>query len=118
MNRTVAGTAKQRRSRGGVRAKQDRLAVGLDPAAKSANLLQLRRARGQVDGVQRMLEEDRYCADIIVQIIAARASLQLVAKNLLASHLKACNKAAANSGAAAVDQMYQELVDLVSKMAR
>lgn len=96
----------------------DRLAAGVVPAARAANVIQLRRARGQVDGVERMIEEDRYCADIIIQITAARASLQVVANSLLAAHLKACHKAAVNNGGAVADEMYQELVDLVSKMAK
>ncbi len=96
----------------------DRVAAGIDPAARAANLLQLRRARGQVDGIERMIEDDRYCADIIVQITAARASLQTVAKSLLEAHLKACHKAAMNNGGAAADAMYQELLGLVLTMTR
>lgn len=96
----------------------DRLAAGIDPAARAANILQLRRARGQVDGIERMIAEDRYCADIIVQITAARASLQVVANSLLEAHLKACHKAAMDNGGAAADLMYQELVGLVSKMTK
>lgn len=96
----------------------DRLAAGIDPAARSANLLQLQRAKGQIDGIRRMIEEDRYCADIIIQITAARASLQVVAKSLLNAHLLACHKAAMNNGGAAADEMYQELVELVSKMTK
>lgn len=93
-------------------------AVGVAPAARAANLVQLRRARGQVDGVERMIEQDRYCADIIMQITAARASLQAVANALLEAHLKACHRAAMNNGGAQADEMYQELVDLVSRMAK
>lgn len=96
----------------------ERMASGIEPAARAANIRQLRRAMGQVDGIARMIEQDRYCADIIVQITAARASLQVVAKSLLESHLKACHKAAMKNGGAGVDQMYQELVDLVGKMAK
>ncbi|MBC7772918.1 MAG: metal-sensitive transcriptional regulator [Pyrinomonadaceae bacterium] len=96
----------------------DRLAAGVAPAARTANVLQLRRARGQVDGIERMIQQDRYCADIIVQITAARASLQVVANSLLESHLKACHKSAMNNGGAAADEMYQELVKLVSKMTK
>ncbi len=96
----------------------DRLSAGINPAERTANILQLRRARGQVDGIERMIEEDRYCADIIVQITAVRASLQVVAKSLLASHLKACHMAAVGNRGAIADKMYQELVDLVSKMAK
>jgi len=96
----------------------DRLAAGVDPAARAANILQLRRARGQVDGIERMLEDDRYCADIIVQITAARASLQVVANSLLEAHLKACHKAAMAHDGTMADHMYGELVSLVSKMTK
>ena len=95
-----------------------RQAAGIDPAARSANILQLRRARGQIDGIERMIEEDRYCVDIIVQITAARASLQVVANALLQSHLKACHQAAAGNGGAIADSMYQELISLVTKMTK
>ncbi len=95
-----------------------RMADRVAPAAMAADLMQMRRAKGQVDGIQRMIEDGRYCADIIVQITAARASLQAVAKDLLARHLKACHQAAMSNGGAAADEMYQELVDLVSKMAK
>lgn len=95
-----------------------RLAAGIDPAARAANIMQLRRAKGQIEGVERMIEEDRYCADIIHQITAARASLQVVAKSLLEAHLRTCHNAAMSNGGAAADRMYQELVDLVSKMAK
>ncbi|MFN0131393.1 MAG: metal-sensitive transcriptional regulator [Phycisphaerales bacterium] len=96
----------------------DRLANGIDPVARAANIQQLRRARGQIEGIERMIEQDRYCADIITQITAARASLQVVAKALLAAHLKACHKAAMNNGGTEADRMYQELVDLVAKMSK
>jgi DNA-binding FrmR family transcriptional regulator len=95
-----------------------RMAAGSDPAAKTAHLVHMKRIKGQVEGIQRMIEEERYCADIIVQITAARASLQAVAKTLLAEHLKTCTLAAIRDGGRAADTMYQELVDLVSKMAR
>ncbi len=95
-----------------------RRAVGINPAARAANILQIRRAKGQVDGIERMIEEDRYYADIIIQITAARASLQVVAKSLLQSHLKACHEAAMNNGGAEADEMYQELVELVARMSR
>jgi DNA-binding FrmR family transcriptional regulator len=118
MARKRASTKPSKRSRAAEDRFVNRLAAGVDPAARAANILQLHRARGQVDGVERMIEEDRYCADIILQITAARASLQVVASALLEAHLKACHRAAMNSGGAAADQMYQELVGLVSKMSK
>jgi len=118
MPRKVAKRIASKPARAEQAATANRLAAGTIPAARSANILQLKRARGQIDGIERMLEEDRYCADIIIQITAARASLQVVAKSLLEAHLKACHEAAMANGGAAADKMYQELVDLVSKMAR
>jgi DNA-binding FrmR family transcriptional regulator len=123
MRKEAAGMPKKaqsasRRSGKGAGVGEGRVSAALDPAAKAANLLQLRRARGQVDGVERMIDGDRYCADIILQITAARASLQAVAKDLLTRHLKACHAAAMKNGGAAADEMYQELVDLVAKMAK
>lgn len=96
----------------------DRLAAGVDPAVRAANIRQLRRARGQASGVERMLEDDRYCTDIITQITAARASLQVVAQSLLESHLKTCHSAAISGDGAAADRMYQDLVCMVSQMSR
>jgi DNA-binding FrmR family transcriptional regulator len=114
----AAKTRARAPSREPIESQSDRMAAGLDPVAKAANTLQMRRARGQVDGIMRMIEDDRYCVDIIVQITAARASLQAVAKDLLARHLKSCHMAARDNGGAEADRMYQELVDLVSKMAK
>lgn len=118
MGRKTVHTKPSIRARGRTSANRNRPAGGSDPTARAANLLQLRRASGQVQGVQRMLEAGRYCTDIIVQITAARASLQTVAKDLLNRHLKICHRAAMNNGGTAAEAMYQELVDLVSKMAK
>ena len=95
-----------------------RRAVGVDADIKSANLKHLRRIEGQVAGIARMVEGDRYCTDIVTQIAAVRESLQSVAKNLLRNHLKHCAAAAIKSGPSKADVMYDELVDLVGKIAR
>ena len=50
----------------------------------------LRRIRGQVEGIERMVEEDRYCIDVLTQISAAQAALDKVALGLLDDHAKAC----------------------------
>ena len=96
----------------------DPLSIVAVPACKAANLLQLRRAKGQIVGIERMIQDDRICADIIVQVTAARASLQVVAKDLLAQRLKACHIASTNNGGAGAEEMYQDLADLVSRMAK
>jgi DNA-binding FrmR family transcriptional regulator len=50
----------------------------------------LKRIAGQIGGIQKMVEQDRYCVDIVMQMSAARAALSKVAKILLASHLETC----------------------------
>jgi DNA-binding FrmR family transcriptional regulator len=52
--------------------------------------LRLKRIAGQVAGIQRMIEEDRYCMEILTQITAARAALAKVSKLILSSHLRTC----------------------------
>ena len=95
-----------------------RRAAGVDADIKQANLKHLRRIEGQVRGLIRLVEEDRYCADIVTQVSAVRESLQSVAKNLLRNHLKHCATAAIRKGKADANAMYDELVDLVGKIAR
>ena len=99
-------------------AKAGRKAVAVDQVLKASNIVRLKRAEGQVRGVVRMVEEDRYCADTIIQIAAAQESLRAVAKNLLKNHLKHCARAALKAGEAEADAMCNELMDVMSKIAR
>lgn len=98
--------------------KESRKAVAVEPDLKAANLIRLKRTAGQVQGIVRMVEADRYCADVIIQIAAAQESLRAVAKNLLKNHLKHCARAALKAGAAEADAMCNELMDVMSKIAR
>jgi DNA-binding FrmR family transcriptional regulator len=98
--------------------KAGRKAVAVDQVLKASNIVRLKRAEGQVRGVLRMVEEDRYCADTIIQIAAAQESLRAVAKNLLKNHLKHCARAALKAGQAEADAMCNELMDVMSKIAR
>ncbi|QOJ15967.1 MAG: metal-sensitive transcriptional regulator [Planctomycetia bacterium] len=93
-------------------------AVGVDAAIKAANLKHLRRIEGQVRGIAQMIEEDRYCADIIQQAAAVQESLRSVAKNLLRNHLSHCAVAAMSKDGAKRDDMIEELLELVGKVAR
>lgn len=93
-------------------------AVGVDVALKDANLKHLRRIEGQVRGIAAMIEEDRYCVDIIQQAAAVQESLRSVAKNLLRNHLSHCAVAAMSQEGAKRDDMIEELVELVAKVAR
>ena len=94
-------------------------AVGVDPALKDANRKRLRRIEGQIRGLQKMVEEDRYCADVIVQIAAAQEALRGVARNLMKNHLHHCAaKALASGKKQESERMYDELLELVYKHLR
>ncbi|HKR07704.1 MAG TPA: metal-sensitive transcriptional regulator [Gemmatimonadaceae bacterium] len=90
-----------------------RKAVGVDPEVKSRNLTRLRRIEGQVRGLQKMVDEDRYCADILTQISSVQEALRGVGRELMRNHLKHCATGAIRTGGEEADQMYDELVDLM-----
>ena len=96
----------------------DRKAAGVDSGIKSANLRRLRRIEGQVRGLQKMVEEDRYCADIITQIASVQEALRGVARQLMRNHLKHCAATAIKQGEPEAQAMYDELLDLVYKHLR
>jgi len=93
-------------------------AVAVDPAIKDANMKRLRRIEGQVRGLQKMVEEDRYCPDIITQIASVQEALRGVGRQLLRNHLKHCAAAAIKKGPADADRTYDELLDIVYKHLR
>lgn len=95
-----------------------RKAVAVDPEVKERNLKRLRRLEGQVRGVQKMVEEDRYCADIMTQIAAVHEALRSVAHELMRNHLKHCAATAIRSGGSDAEAMYDELMDLLHKLNR
>jgi len=90
-----------------------RKAVGVDPEVKSRNIKRLRRIEGQVRGLQKMVDEDRYCADILTQISSVQEALRGVGKELMRNHLKHCATGAIRSGGEDADRMYDELVELM-----
>src|SRR5436305_13853059 len=98
---------------GGCMKKSTRKAAGVDPGIKAANLKRLRRIEGQVRGLQKMVEEDRYCADIMVQLSSVQEALRAVGRELLRNHLKHCASAAIRSSDADAEAMYDELVELM-----
>jgi DNA-binding FrmR family transcriptional regulator len=93
-------------------------AVAVAPAAKAANLKRLRRIEGQVRGLQRMVEEGRYCADILTQITSVNEALRAVGRELMRNHLKHCASAAIRSGGKEADKMYEELLDVMYRQVR
>ena len=97
----------------------ERKAAGVDPRLKASNLNRLRRIEGQVRGLQKMVEEDRYCADILVQISSVQEALRGVGRNLMRNHLRHCATEAIRHGSAGdAEAMYDELVDLIYTHSR
>lgn len=95
-----------------------RKAKGVDPDTKTANLARLKRIGGQVEGLARMVEDDRYCADILTQIAATQQALRAVGRELMRNHLKHCASQAIRKGGPKADEMYDELIELMYKNAR
>jgi DNA-binding FrmR family transcriptional regulator len=95
-----------------------RKAIAVDPDAKTRNLKRLRRIEGQVRGLQKMIEDDRYCADILTQISSAHEALRAVGRELMRNHLRHCASSAIRSGEAEAEAMYDELVELMYKHVR
>ena len=96
----------------------ERRAAGVDPGIKDRNLKRLRRIEGQVRGLQRMVEEDRYCADIMTQIASVHEALRGVGRELMRNHLKHCAASAIATGPAEAEAMYDELVEMMYKHSR
>ena len=95
-----------------------RKATAVDPDTKEANLTRLRRVEGQIRGIQKMVEEDRYCADILGQLSAVHEALRAVGRELMRNHLRHCASKAIRDGGEQADEMYDELIDLMYKNAR
>src|ERR1700685_2689308 len=93
---------------------EPRKALGVDPNIKEANRKRLRRIEGQIRGLQKMVEDDRYCADIITQVASAQEALRGVARNLMKNHLHHCTARALKSGKKEeTEAMYDELLELI-----
>ncbi|RUP07397.1 metal-sensitive transcriptional regulator [Hyphomicrobium sp.] len=87
--------------------------------SKSSNLKRLSRIEGQVRGLMRMIEEDRYCIDIVTQIAAVRAALCRVEEEVLQDHIAHCVEHAIVSGNAADQRRkIKELMDVLSRASR
>ena len=93
---------------------EPRKAVGVDPEIKEGNRKRLRRIEGQIRGLQKMVEEDRYCADIITQVASVQEALRGVARSLMRNHLHHCAAKVLRSGKKKeAETMYDELLNLI-----
>ncbi|MCF8478510.1 MAG: metal-sensitive transcriptional regulator [Pseudolabrys sp.] len=87
--------------------------------SKGSNLKRLKRIEGQVRGLARMVEEDRYCIDVVTQIAAVRAALRKVEEEILRDHVAHCVEHAIKSGDKADQrQKIAELMDVMGRAAR
>ena len=83
-------------------------------ADKPALLKRMARLEGQVRGIAGMIDDDRYCVDVLTQIAAARSALDAVAQQLLENHLKGCVSRAVSEGNS--EQAIAEVMALLKKM--
>ena len=97
---------------------EGRKAVGVDADGKARNIRRLRRVEGQVRGIEKMVAEDRYCADIMVQISSVHEALRAVGRELMRNHLKHCATAAIRGSDDSANAMYDELVNMMYKHSR
>ncbi len=85
---------------------------------KDGYLKRLRRIEGQIRGLQRMVENDEYCIDVLTQISAATKALQAVSLGLMDEHLKHCVAAALADGGKDADEKVREASDAIARLVR
>jgi len=96
-----------------------RKAAAVDPEIKISNLTRLRRIEGQIRGLQKMVNDERYCADILIQISSVQEALRGVGQALLRNHLRHCVTTTLKAGKRTEsEEMYTELVSLFSRYSR
>ena len=121
MARVKSGEDREAKVAGAAKGKsgEKRHASAVDPGIKERNLKRLRRIEGQVRGLQRMVEEDRYCADILTQISSVHEALRSVGRELVRNHLMHCAATAIRSGDdRKTDEMYDEIIEMMYKHVR
>ena len=94
------------------------LAMNGYTASKDDLLKRLRRVEGQVRGIARMVEEDKYCIDILTQVSAATKALESVALSLLGDHLSHCVAEASAEGGAVAEEKIREANDAIARLVR
>jgi DNA-binding FrmR family transcriptional regulator len=85
---------------------------------KDDYLKRLRRIEGQVRGLQRMIEADEYCIDVLTQITAATKALQSIAVGLVDEHVRHCVRDAAQSEPERADEMIHEATRAIDRLLR
>jgi DNA-binding FrmR family transcriptional regulator len=91
----------------------------LNESTKAKALARLRRIEGQVQGIQRMVDEEQYCVDILLQLSAVQGALEQVRKLLLGRHIESCVADALRSGSSRERQKkVDELLDVVARFEK
>ena len=94
-------------------------ALAAEPETREKVAARLKRIEGQVRGIHRMVEEGRYCPDILTQIASVHAALRGAGKVLMRSHLQHCVTDALRSGdPAAAERTYDEVMDVMYRHVR
>jgi DNA-binding FrmR family transcriptional regulator len=96
---------------------RERDVVGYTPK-KDAHLKRLRRIEGQVRGLSRMVEEDRYCIDVLTQVAAVTRALQSFSLDLLAGHLDHCVREGIAKGGDEADEKVSEAFEAIARLVR
>jgi CsoR family transcriptional regulator, copper-sensing transcriptional repressor len=78
----------------------------------------LRRIEGQVRGLQRMLDEDRYCIDVLTQISSTTRALQGVAMTMLEDHVRHCVRDAIDQGPETADAKVDEAIEVINRLVK
>jgi DNA-binding FrmR family transcriptional regulator len=85
---------------------------------KATHIKRLRRVEGQIRGLQRMVEEDKYCIDVLTQVAAATKALQSFSLELLDEHISHCVVEAAQQGGAEAEEKVSEVSDAIARLVR
>ncbi len=93
-------------------------AMGIAPPVKASLTKRLARVRGQVEGIRRMVDDERYCPDILQQFAAVHSALRAAEKELLANHLERCASHAIVEGGESASEVRKELLDLLYRYVR
>ena len=94
-------------------------AVAVDPDITRAVLTRLRRIEGQVRGLQKMVDEERYCADVLTQVSSVQEAIRGVSRSLLHNHLRHCAAEAIRSNdPERSEAMYDEILELVFRSVK
>lgn len=97
---------------------QERQPVHGYTARRDELLTRLRRIEGQVRGLQRMIDDDRYCIDVLTQVASTTRALQGVATTMLDEHVRHCVRDAIDEGGTTVDEKVDEALEVIHRLIR